>query len=222
MATATTTTALQALDALDRTAIAVGRQSEEIAGELAQVGHRARPQNARTQTPGAPASGEIGRLVAQIAAAHGIAAREGKRGDVAKFEARIVELEAKRERLRLARSGVQREAERVKSERVQLLRERHDELVQAARDFAEQGEQLWETLAAAAQDVANYRPRVQELVQLVIAGHPGSGPGATQEDEQARRQLVASFAPWRGATPDLNERWLAVAKVSVPPLGEVE
>jgi hypothetical protein len=214
---------IAAIDANATAAINVGRRLQELSDEIRRIGARGRAPSpgleGQPPNPGRPATGEINRLLGQIVDAHAAGAREGKRGDVSKLEAQIVELQQRVDGLLLEHQGVRREGDRVKAEYAEILRTRHDELVGLLRAEAANGQEQLALLASVAADTAAHRQKVNALLQLAVRG---------LADGDDRRALVASLAPWavprdqdgRVATryAPLEAWWEAVSKTSGPPL----
>ena len=227
MTTTTTTKQINVLEELDENAtvaINVGRRLQELRDEITRIGARGRAPSpgadGRPPTPGRPATGEIHALLSRIVDAHAAGAREGKRGDVSKLEAQIVERQQQADALRLEQAGVAREVDRVKNERAQILRVRHDEIDAHARQVASDGIELLKTAADAARDAELARGKVSAAVNLAVSGI---------QDIDDRRAYVATFGPWvaprdsEGRTPRDNPipgYWESIAKVSSPPRTE--
>ena len=166
MATKTTPTALEALDALDRTALKIGRRMEEVREQSLLVGHRGRPGNPATREHPVAATGRIAQTLREIAADQRLAAREGEAADTSKLEAELKDLERQSEDLGRELAAVSREQQSIHYEKLSVIRDQHDELAKHARDVAAEGDPLWDTLAAAARDVADHRIRAQQAIAL--------------------------------------------------------
>jgi hypothetical protein len=212
---------IEALDENATAAINVGRRLQELRDEITRIGARGRAPSpgadGRPPTPGRPATGEIHALLSRIVDAHAAGAREGKRGDVSKLEAQIGELQQRVDGLLLEHHGVRREGDRVRNERMEILRAGRVELDAHARQVASDGVELIKTLAAAARDVEIHRGKVSEAVSLAISG---------LADADERRAAATTYAPWvirrpaEGRTPTsdpLPVYWESVSRVSNVP-----
>jgi hypothetical protein len=201
-------TVSELLDENARDAIAVGRLIDDTRGELAQIGQRGAPGDPSRGVPATPATGQIGDALRAQIKAHAEAAATGKPANVADFERTVVDLEAEHRKLELVLVGARQRQGSVESSRPVTLRERHDELVALARQAVDNGAALLETARAAAADLAAHRVVVQEAVQLAAVG---------EADDQDRKALIRSFAPWTGAASATNAIWESVALLASTP-----
>jgi hypothetical protein len=224
MTTATTAKQIGVIAAIDANATAainIGRRLQELRDEITRIGARGRAPipgaGGQPPSPGRPASGEINALLSRIVDAHAAAARAGKRGDVEQLEAQIVELQQRHQALLLEHHGVRREGDRVRNERAQILRTRHDELDAHARQVAGAGIELLKTAADAARAAELYRGEVSTAVSLAVSGI---------DDADERRAYASSHGPWvtprdsEGRTPvgdPVGPYWESVSRVAQPP-----
>ena len=198
-----TVTELLAANASD--AISVGRLIDETRGKLAQIGQRGAPGNPSAGIPARPATGKGGEALRAQVKAHAEAAATSKPANVADLKQIVADLEAEHAALELVYYGADQRRASVEHGRPVILREHHGELVALARQAVEDGAALLETARAAAADVAAHRQIVAEAVQLAAFG---------DDNDQSRKALIRSFAPYTGAAAETNALWDAVARVA--------
>jgi hypothetical protein len=213
-------TALDRIDHIDRMGIRIGRRLESVREERALVGRRGIPGNLAARQNPQPATGLIAAALREIDEAQRAAAREtGESADadtIAALAEQVKVLEARADGLEREFNAIAKEAATIPFQRASVLREEHVALVENARRVVAEIAPRWDTLAAAAADVEDGRRRAQEAI-ILLSGHPGAQVGASNHDEQERKALSRSFAPYVGAAPADNARWEAVSLVSAPP-----